>query len=153
VDMRPYLKQECRVSQAVGTVTVGSVVSRQATEAAVRTAIRQQTGLLTKDLWTRIKRGEAHRQSSYLASGQFGSGAPSATVEISNHGEYATSRNETVLLGQRFDGYDGLSLAAHSESGSGILRLAASAPGFPADFVQWFVDRVLKLMALTSEPF
>eukprot|EP00656_Telonema_subtile_P035054 TRINITY_DN39067_c0_g1_i1.p1 TRINITY_DN39067_c0_g1~~TRINITY_DN39067_c0_g1_i1.p1 ORF type:complete len:159 (-),score=26.88 TRINITY_DN39067_c0_g1_i1:59-535(-) len=126
--MRPHLLPNSNVSQALGTVTVGSVVSLQP-EIVDRELSQQlllRAGAMTADLRHRIGRGEAHRQSQALASGQFDQGAPAATVEISNHGVYQTAPGACVALGQRFDGYEGLSVLVHSESDSGMLWLSAS---------------------------
>ena len=123
VDLRPYIAPDAATSQAFGTVGVGCKVLPMVD--GLRHHVLDLAATATAQLRTRISRGEAHRQAMALASGRFEEGAPPATLELSNHGVYRECSE--LALAQRFDGYDGISVAVHSEHPSGSMRLCASA--------------------------
>ena len=163
VDMRPYVLAPQSVSQAIGSVTLGAVVepssrgfSGNADERS-RTLfdyVLQVAGQVSVDFQTRMARGEAHRQAACMASGQFQHGAPEGTIEISNHGIYDTGvngRERAVLCSQRFDGYEGLSLAAYSESGSGEFHLALSrGRALDERWCTGLLERIAQLLELVA---
>jgi hypothetical protein len=130
VDMRPHLPPGTLVAQAFGTVTVGVLVCQENDESSLSSLILRHASAATADIRARISRGEAHRSAIALCEGKFDEGPPAATIELSNHGVYQIPEGtcEKLLLAQRFDGYDGISVSIHSESASGVMRLCASGP-------------------------
>lgn len=124
VDLRPFLPSESpEVPEAFGTVTIAAVVRLLEGDLS---SVLHLAAAMTADLKARVARGEAFRSAQALGSGNFEEGPPSATMELSNHGVYSISPQCGVFLTQRFDGYDGVSVALHSEEGSGALKVSAS---------------------------
>lgn len=127
VDLRPYLPPEHSPLQAFGTVTVGLPIAAAVDGIELQRYLIDTAVEASAQIRKRIERGEAHRQALLFWRGEFESGQPPATVELSNHGVYQTTPGSEVALDQRFDGYEGISISAHSESTSGTLRMCASA--------------------------
>jgi len=118
VDLRPCIS-ETNISQAFGTVSVGAVRGFN------RAALIEAAAAATADLRQRVARGEAHRSARDMTSGRFS--LPEATIELSNHGIYSVPKDADLLLSQRFDGYEGVSVLMHTDSGTGSLKLVTSA--------------------------
>jgi hypothetical protein len=115
-----------------GTVTVsgeGIRRSRDTDESQFAARLIDLASACTKDLRCRILRGEALCQGLSLCEGEFeSSGCTPGTIELSNHGVYRTTGAiREVVMQQRFDGYDGVSVLMFSESHTGLLRLLANA--------------------------
>ena len=82
------------------------------------------------DLKNRVIRGEAIAASLVLSEGNFDDGQKDhSTFEISNFGIYDVGEDIVVSHSQRFEGYDGVSILAHSEKSTGVFRLACSLMG------------------------
>ena len=61
-----------------------------------------------------------------MSKGEFGTGTPpAAAIELSSHGIYETGNSE-VLLAERFDAYDGVSISLHTDSHSKNMHLFIS---------------------------
>ena len=134
VDLRPSLTKSlpCNdrlLAQAFGNVTVAAVVSPLQDESLAPSRMQALARTMAGDMKRRIDRGEAHSASVALTEGRFDEGPPPATIEISNHGVYSTNEGWGLLLSQRFDGYQGMSVVLHSESFSGDMHVCASAGG------------------------
>ncbi|CAE7519741.1 unnamed protein product [Symbiodinium sp. CCMP2592] len=127
----------CRATlvQAIATVTTAAEVRR----GAKRQDLLSLAQAATEDIRRRVARGEAHRQARLATAGKFDQGPSPGTVELSNLGKFPVTGHE-LLLDQRFDGYEGLSILAHTEGSGGPLRLLASV----GDGVDgWAVSEVL----------
>jgi hypothetical protein len=108
----------------------------------------------TRDLRSRIHRGEAANQSLALCRGEFdSSGSTPGTIELSNHGVYRTSDAiSEVAMQQGFDGYDGVSVSMVSESHSQVMRLLANVgPMYRRRAIESVIDRVVELWRLVSD--
>jgi hypothetical protein len=107
----------------------------------------------TRDLRSRIHRGEAANQSLALCRGMFDSGSTPGTIELSNHGVYRTSDAiSEVAMQQRFDGYDGVSVLMVSESHRQVMRLLANVgPMYSRRAIESVMDRVVELWSLVSD--
>ena len=134
----------------MGGVTVAATVKAKDIASPEHTAAHtlRLAAAMTQDLRRRIERGEAHRHALALTKGEFDQGAPEATIELSNHGQYPTlCEGQSVLLGQRFDDYEGTSISAHSEAHSGHLHLCASVgKGLNASLVEAIMHRASGLL-------
>ncbi len=129
VDMRPFLPDGVVCTQAISTVTVGNVHRRlecmNAGDAGRRLRLLKLAESLTDQVRRRIGNGEAHAQALSMANGtEFA--LQQATMELSNLGMFDVPAESKVIVGQRFDKYEGISVLAHSERGTGNFRLAAS---------------------------
>ena len=88
-----------------------------------------------------------------LSRGAFAAGPPPATLELTSHGVYDTPKCE-VLLSQRFDGYDGISVAVHTDKAGGgsiigPMRVAASLGcKLNADLAPQLLQRAVGLVEL-----
>ncbi|CAE7796343.1 unnamed protein product [Symbiodinium microadriaticum] len=135
VDLRPMLEKEATVVQAIATVTTAAEVRR----GAGRQDLLSLAKAASEDIRRRVARGEAHRQARLATSGKFDQCPPPGTVELSNLGMFPVTGHE-LLLDQRFDGFEGLSILAHTEGTGGPLRLLASV----GDGVDgWAISEVL----------
>jgi hypothetical protein len=102
----------------------------------------------TRDMQQRIQRGEALQQCIELCQGNFenDNNLP-ITMELSNQGIYQTTPwIQEIALGQRFDGYDGMSVLMASESNSGTLRLLINVGNmFRSTAIQDVINRVIEI--------
>lgn len=97
---------------------------------------------LTRQLKSRVERGEAHRNALALTSGKFDQSGPAATLELSNLGVCQLPRNAKLFTSQRFDGYDGVSCMIHSESSTGCMQWNVSVgEGLDVDMIQRVFQR------------
>jgi hypothetical protein len=128
VDLRKHLSRHgvdaSTCTNMFGSITVGSITATVADE-VLHTHVLALSRQLTQDMRIRIARGEAHRSSVSVSRGDWAAGPPPATIELSSHGVYDAPGCCDVLLSQRFDGYDGISVAVLTQK-AGKMRLAAS---------------------------
>ena len=121
-------KDRC-VSQCFGHVVVGNTIQLLDGVGDSKTllGLSKSTALDLKD---RISRGEAIAASLVLSEGNFDDGQKDhATFELSNFGVYDVGEDIVVYHTQRFEGYDGVSVLAHSEKSTGVFRMACSLMG------------------------
>lgn len=143
VDMRPLVERSDELLNAPGAVTVGSHVDVREDDVQ---GVVDLARTVTSDIKRRIARGEAHFQALAMAEGRF-SDLPEATLELSNHGIYKLpTRDSRLDLSQRFEGYVGASICAHTEDPSGIMRLAASIGGVDRDAIVDLLGTVKRII-------
>lgn len=146
-------------TNAFGTATLASESVRQTDKTSRKVFVDRILDLAaecSRDLRSRIHRGEAANQSLSLCRGEFeSSGSTPGTIELSNHGVYHTSEAiREVAMQQRFDGYDGVSVLMVSESHSQVMRLLANVgPMYSRRAVEGLMDRVVEIWSLISESF
>ena len=134
-------------SQALGRVTVGGIHQNEV-DAPVSVLALART--VSAELRARIDRGEAHSESIGFSEGRFGR---SATFEFSYHGAYGVPAPAEVLLAQRCDDYDGLSVIAHSDRDGAELKLFVLWGGsVAADGVRSVVKRAVQLLTRAADP-
>jgi hypothetical protein len=127
VDLRPFLldSEAPEIPQAHGTVTLSLSCERIQRHNPLKIdSLLNLAVTVTKQLCNRIERGEAHRSALALTSGQFESGSPPSTIELSNLG--ICNFPISVYTAQRFDGYSGTSCMVHTEDGNGEMKLSIS---------------------------
>ena len=123
VDLRPYIQQQ---SQYQGSKTAnplpqipqihGTVTLVERSDMVLELSTLKLARQMTLQLHRRIQRGEAHRASLAMTTGNFGQ-LPASTMELSNLGVCQLGTDGSALwTAQRFDEYDGVSCMVHSES-------------------------------------
>ena len=127
VDLRPFLlsseDEHHDLPQAISTVTLSLPADEfNGTSTGVVEEHLSRAKMLTSQLKDRIARGEHIRCARALTNGKFEEAAPPATIELSNLGVVDMPKGVQMLVGQRFDDYDGVSCMAHSEKESGELK-------------------------------
>lgn len=131
VDLRSRMLPEDddnrKLMQIQSTVTIGryievSEIRRQTDEQNIVAWLWKAAQEIGIDLRQRIDRGEAHRSALAMATGKGLEEICSATIEFSNHGVYEGATD--VEVSQRYDGYEGLSIIAHSNNGA--LKITGS---------------------------
>lgn len=164
VDLRPHLgraSHDEQIPQAHGTVTLLDSINNNNNDLRTRDCgddddddeasllhkiILQKSLEMTRQLRTRIERGEAHRAALALTAGQFGDAGPSATIEMSNLGVCKIPEGTKMYTAQRFDGYDGVSCMVHSESDTGRMQWNVSVgEGLDAKLVERVLVRAMEL--------
>ena len=134
VNLRKFLhikeKAEEGISQCFGNIIVGNTIDRVLNDKDLGKILLHKSKATALDMKCRIERGEALAASLCLSAGNFADGQEEhATFEVSNFGIYDVNEDVAVNHVQRFKGYDGVSVLAHTEKGTGIFRLGVSLMG------------------------
>ena len=129
VDLRGSIRKDYKgaIPQAIGTVTIGHQVTK-VNSLPLKTTLAAMATEITKDMNTRVQRGEAVHAAMLMAKeGWFSDSLPKGTFNLSSWGIVDIAPGYQMMSAQRSNSSTGASIVAQTEGGSGVLRLALAA--------------------------